>query len=118
MPVGRRSNWEALEFEIPPLEQTQASWRRAVDTYLDPPGDISRWADGRVVPGSTCLVQPRSIVLLAAKSLKERALISDDYIGGNRKSPCILHRAVFDLIGGPTGVNQGTGLLQFAALRD
>jgi len=28
--------WEALEFEVPPLE-AQKSWRRCVDTYLDPP---------------------------------------------------------------------------------
>ena len=60
--------WEVLEFEIPPLDRPQETWRRAVDTYLDPPDDICSWADARAVQGSTCLVQPRSIVLLFAKA--------------------------------------------------
>ena len=60
--------WDVLEFEIPPLDRPQETWRRAVDTYLDPPDDICRWADARAVQGSTCLVQPRSIVLLFAKA--------------------------------------------------
>src|SRR4029077_281746 len=36
--------WEALEFEVPALEAGE-SWRRGVDTYLDPPDDICAWAD-------------------------------------------------------------------------
>ena len=44
--------WEPLEFEIPPLEETE-SWRRCVDTYLDPPDDICGWADAPSVQGST-----------------------------------------------------------------
>ena len=60
--------WEALQFEIPPLDRPQETWRRAVDTYLDPPDDICSWAGARAVEGSTCLVQPRSIVLLFAKA--------------------------------------------------
>src|SRR5215813_5605559 len=39
--------WEALEFDIPPLDQAQQPWRRGIDTYLDPPDDISRWADAQ-----------------------------------------------------------------------
>ncbi len=59
--------WEALEFEIPALEG-QESWRRCVDTYLDPPDDICSWADAQSVQGSTYLVQPRSVVILLARA--------------------------------------------------
>ena len=58
--------WKALEFEIPPLNQTQQSWRRCVDTYLDPPDDICGWAQGRSLHGSSYLVQARSVVILVA----------------------------------------------------
>jgi glycogen operon protein len=60
--------WEALEFEIPLLDAAQESWRRGVDTYLDPPDDICSWADARSVHGSTCRVQPRSVVMLLAEA--------------------------------------------------
>jgi isoamylase len=59
--------WEALEFELPSLGESHESWRRSVDTYLDPPDDICSWADSEVVRGSTCRVQPRSVVLLLAQ---------------------------------------------------
>jgi isoamylase len=59
--------WEPLEFEIPALEG-QESWRRCVDTYLDPPDDICSWADAPSAQGSTCRVQPRSVVILLAKA--------------------------------------------------
>jgi len=57
--------WEALEFEIPPL-QAEESWRRCIDTYLDPPDDICGWAQAPRLRGSTYLVQPRSLVILLA----------------------------------------------------
>jgi len=60
--------WETLEFEIPPLNQAQESWRRCVDTFLDPPADICGWANAPTLQGSTCRVQPRSVVLLLAKA--------------------------------------------------
>ena len=59
--------WEALEFEIPLLDQTHEPWRRCLDTYLDPPDDIRNWDDAQPVPGSTCRVQPRSVVILFAR---------------------------------------------------
>jgi glycogen operon protein len=59
--------WEALEFELPSLEGRQETWRRCIDTYLDPPDDICSWAHSQVVPGSTCRVQPRSVVALLAQ---------------------------------------------------
>ena len=58
--------WEALEFEIPPAGETHSPWRRIIDTFLDSPDDVRAWADAPTVPGSSYLVQPRSVVLLTA----------------------------------------------------
>ena len=60
--------WEALDFDIPVLDGKVASWRRCVDTSLDPPDDICGWADAHAIRGSTCPVKPRSVVLLLAKA--------------------------------------------------
>jgi isoamylase len=60
------SYWEPLEFEVPAL--APVSWRRCIDTYLDPPQDICVWTDAQRLQGSTCLVQPRSIVMLLARA--------------------------------------------------
>jgi isoamylase len=62
--------WEPLEFEVPPLEEGE-SWRRCVDTYLDPPDDIYAWADAPKLVGSTYRVQPRSVAILLAKAVIE-----------------------------------------------
>jgi isoamylase len=64
--------WEALEFEIPALE-AQEPWRRGIDTYRDPPEDFCGWGDAPPVPGSTYLVQPRSVVILLARAGIEAA---------------------------------------------
>jgi isoamylase len=63
--------WEALEFEIPAPEEVQESWRRCIDTYLDPPYDFCNWNDAQKLQGSTCRVEPRSVVLLFAKAGRE-----------------------------------------------
>jgi isoamylase len=60
--------WEALEFEIPALQRAPDSWRRCVDTYLDPPDDVRSWADAPPLQGSACRVEPRSVVLLLANA--------------------------------------------------
>jgi isoamylase len=60
--------WEALEFEIPPLDRPQQAWRRCVDTSLAPPDDIFGWADAHPLEGSSLLVQSRSVVLLLASA--------------------------------------------------
>ena len=60
--------WEALQFEIPAVSEAGEPWRRCVDTFLDSPDDICDWAKGPIVSGATYLVQPRSVVLLAAES--------------------------------------------------
>src|SRR5262249_14727960 len=54
--------WEALEFEVPPLEKPHESWLRCVDTYLDPPNDICAWEDAERLQGSTYRAQPRSLI--------------------------------------------------------
>jgi isoamylase len=63
--------WEALGFEIPPLDRSQQAWRRCVDTSLDPPDDICGWADARPLEGSSLLVQSRSVVLLLASAAEQ-----------------------------------------------
>jgi hypothetical protein len=63
--------WEALEFEVPPLE-AQMSWRRCVDTYLDPPDNIRSWADGQILESSIYRVQARSVVILLARTSETR----------------------------------------------
>jgi glycogen operon protein len=60
--------WEALEFEIPRRDYMEGSWRRCVDTYRDPPYDVCSWADAPRLSGLTCLVQPRSVVILLARA--------------------------------------------------
>jgi isoamylase len=60
--------WEPLDFEIPALGQPQGAWRRCVDTYRDPPDDICGLPNAPTLQGSTCLVHPRSVVLLFAKA--------------------------------------------------
>jgi isoamylase len=60
--------WEPLEFEILVLDRPHESWRRCIDTYLDPPDDICGWASARALQGSMCRVEPRSLVLLLAKA--------------------------------------------------
>ena len=60
--------WEALEFELPVLEEAGATWRRCLDTYLDAPADICGWEDAPAVQERTYLVHPRSVVVLVART--------------------------------------------------
>jgi glycogen operon protein len=60
--------WEALEFELPPLDEPQQTWCRFIDTYLEAPDDIRDWVDAPPVQGLTYRAQPRSVVLLFARS--------------------------------------------------
>ena len=64
--------WEPLQFEIPALG-AQQFWRRCVDTYSDPPDDIRGWEDSPNLQGSICLVQPRAVVILLARTGREGA---------------------------------------------
>jgi isoamylase len=62
--------WEPLEFEIPALEPEE-TWRRCIDTYLDPPDDICSWTGAPSLQGLTYGVQPRSLVVLLANAKAE-----------------------------------------------
>jgi len=68
--------WEALTFEVPPLEGWVA-WRRCVDTFRPSPEDACFGIDAPAVLSSSTLVQPRSLVVLVAaersRSLGESA---------------------------------------------
>ena len=70
--------WEPLSFELPPCGgQAHEGWHRAIDTALASPEDIYEGPDGApVVPETTYLVQPRSVVLLFA--LKTSSASTED----------------------------------------
>jgi hypothetical protein len=56
-----------LTFELPPVPaESQQRWRRCIDTALASPDDIFTWKDAPLVAQATYVVQPRSVVLLAA----------------------------------------------------
>jgi isoamylase len=66
--------WEPLEFELPrPGESDGGSWRRWIDTLLEPPHDIVPWQEAPSLPDHTYRAGPRSVVVLWA-SLDDRAL--------------------------------------------
>jgi glycogen operon protein len=60
--------WEPLTFAIPPLDEKSLPWRRCIDTFRAAPDDISDWNEAPILRDATCVVQPRSIVLLVSKS--------------------------------------------------
>ena len=64
MPIG-----SALTFELPPAPGVHQGWRRAFDTFLEPPQDICDSPDAAPVVDETYPVQPRSLVLLFAGRL-------------------------------------------------
>jgi len=58
--------WEPLDFELPPVDNSQGSWHRCIDTYLESPDDFCDLADAPQVEGLIYRAQPRSVVLLLA----------------------------------------------------
>jgi len=58
--------WEPLEFQLPPLTDPRDTWRRWIDTALEPPREIVEWQAASPVPGSTYSAGPRSVVVLIA----------------------------------------------------
>ena len=58
--------WDALEFELPSVP-ARPGWKRVVDTWLAAPEDISHPDSAPAVSGNHYLVQPRSLVVLAAR---------------------------------------------------
>jgi glycogen operon protein len=58
--------WEPLEFELPALRDGTESWRRWIDTALDPPHEICEWNAEQPVLGTTYRAGARSVVVLIA----------------------------------------------------
>ncbi len=60
--------WAPLEFDVPPAPETAlGGWRRILDTARDAPDDFREWHEAPSMSAPTCLVQPRSVVGLAAR---------------------------------------------------
>src|SRR5579862_5998991 len=59
---------EPLEFELPPMDGENDSWRRWIDTSLDSPEDIVEWLAAPAVTSRTYQAQPHSVVALFARS--------------------------------------------------
>jgi glycogen operon protein len=55
--------WEALDFELPPAGRGR-TWRRWIDTTLDPPNEIVDGVSAPAVVGSTYRAGPHSVVVL------------------------------------------------------
>ena len=62
--------WEPLAFALPPLAADYESWRCCVDTFRAPPADILAYAEAAPVCRPTFTVQPRSLAVLAARSVR------------------------------------------------
>ena len=58
--------WEALDFELPILNDGKQNWRRWIDTALDPPHEICEWNAEQPVLGTTYRAGARSVVVLIA----------------------------------------------------
>jgi len=56
--------WEPLDFELPLLSEHGDSWRRWIDTSLDPPHEIVEWQAAPPVASSTYHARSRSVVVL------------------------------------------------------
>lgn len=57
--------WEPLVFELPHGgEGGEITWRRWIDTSLDPPNDIVTWRTAPMIPGHSYLAEGRSVVVL------------------------------------------------------
>jgi isoamylase len=60
--------WESLEFELPPLSDGNDTWRRWIDTALDPPREIVEWQSSPPILGRTYQAGARSVVVVFADS--------------------------------------------------
>ena len=60
--------WEPLEFEVPPAAEAEVpGWRRCIDTAAPPSAETPAWTHAPHLETPHCVVQPRSVVLLAAR---------------------------------------------------
>jgi glycogen operon protein len=60
------SYWEPLEFELPAVANSGTTWRRWIDTALEPPHEIVAWTEAPPVHGHTYHAGARSVVALIA----------------------------------------------------
>ena len=58
--------WEPLEFELPAMNGASRGWLRLVDTYLEPPEDITTYEAARPIQGKTYTMGPRSVAMFVA----------------------------------------------------
>ena len=58
--------WEPLEFELPAISNGAGTWRRWIDTALDPPDDICELKAAPRLMGGTYGAGARSVVVLIA----------------------------------------------------
>jgi isoamylase len=59
--------WEPLEFELPPRGNNDDTWRRWIDTSLEPPQEILEWPTAPPITERTYRAGPRSVVVLIAR---------------------------------------------------
>jgi len=62
--------WEPLDFELPFVDGKTYAWRRWIDTFQDPPKDITNWDQAPLVFRNKYPAGPRSVVVLWAKSAR------------------------------------------------
>jgi len=68
--VALNAYWESLTFELP-SPTAKCGWRRVIDTALPSPHDIAERGAEPVVTGVTYRAEPRSVVVLLARSPRE-----------------------------------------------
>lgn len=61
--------WEALEFELPPLERENGTWNQVIDTDSAPPDDIFDSTSSPVVSSNTIVVPARSCACLVSSGV-------------------------------------------------
>ena len=59
--------WDALDFEVPPLEPGVEGWRRIFDTSLEAAVDLTLINIAPSVDSPTYRAGPRSVVVLASR---------------------------------------------------
>ncbi|MCO5209770.1 MAG: glycogen debranching protein GlgX [Caldilinea sp.] len=66
--VMANAYWGPLRFELPAAPRRSVNgWRRVIDTFLPSPADFCALEDAPAVDATHYLVEPRSVVLLAAE---------------------------------------------------
>jgi glycogen operon protein len=58
--------WEPLTFDLPEVASGGGTWRRWIDTALEPPHEIVEWRASAPIPGRAYAAGPRSVVVLVA----------------------------------------------------